>query len=90
MASPKFLLELLLVLGKRFQCLVEVFVDEILDQQVIHSNYPNQERYREGIEFRCIQLQDDLGKHLRGDIGSRFGIEDLDIVTLLYQGTDFL
>lgn len=90
MSLADLLLDLPLVFKERFQGLIEVFLDEILDQLVIHSNEPNEERDGQRIEFWRIEFENDLSQELSRDVGGGLSINDSDVIALLNQGTDFL
>ena len=79
-----------LVLKEGLQRLVEVFLDEVFDELIVHPDDPDEQRDGQGIELGCVEFEDDLGQNLGGDIRRSAGIHHDQVVALLDEGADLL
>ena len=89
MGAADLFFDLALVVEEGMQSLIEIFFDKIFDEAVIHANEAEEERNRERIELGGVELEDNLGKELGGDVGAAPGIDDADVIALLDQIADF-
>lgn len=84
------LFDLSLVVKKGFQRLIEVFLDEILHQLIVHANDANKERHWEGIQLWRVEFQYDLRQDLSRNIPGCFRISNPNVVPLLDERADLL
>jgi hypothetical protein len=69
---------------------VEIGFDEVPDQLVIDPDHPEEKRHGEAVQLGSLELQDDLGEDLGGDVRPGPGIGDGEVVPLADQPPDLL